>query len=332
MTFPLVAFGSQPLQVEFQKEPIFEGTLKDVASPYLGVAALASLGVGAVSLSINEWRKSSQKQATAQAAVSQLQQELKQKETQLEELQLSDTLLKANGYYGFLEPEFSPASVVVEETAPAPEVRLVPPNLPGEAVSASRPVAKPSMPAMSPISEAVPVRAPQAKPVMPQMQPSSAAPVPPAQVPVRSINPPAPSVPVHAVEAIAQPVIHALVTPVSRPHAQPDRPVRQTPVDAPLSISTSAQFVDAAPEAETLTDSAAATSNLSTVAVLAQVNALQNQLRQMTSHVATLQSSLLTTVEPDPSATADSSTLVIEHLHRRLQRLESDWTRTRAVS
>jgi hypothetical protein len=66
--------------------------------------------------------------------------------------------------------------------------------------------------------------------------------------------------------------------------------------------------------------------------VLAQIDHLQTQLKQMAAHVETLQSSLLLTAEAPMTESIEASPLVIEHLHRRLQRLETDLLRSRIAS
>ncbi|NJP10205.1 MAG: hypothetical protein HC866_12600 [Leptolyngbyaceae cyanobacterium RU_5_1] len=95
--------GSHPVEIEFQKESVFAGKVRDIATPYLGVAGLMSLGTGAVSLSIAGWRNSARKSTQIQEKFAQLQQELKARESQVEELQLSDAQLKTTGMNAFLE-------------------------------------------------------------------------------------------------------------------------------------------------------------------------------------------------------------------------------------
>jgi hypothetical protein len=46
MTLPLAIFGSKPVTIQLQQEPVFQGQLRDVATPYLGLATALSLGGG----------------------------------------------------------------------------------------------------------------------------------------------------------------------------------------------------------------------------------------------------------------------------------------------
>ncbi len=46
ITAPLAVFGTQPLTLELGNIDIYRGKLEDVASPYLGAAALGSLALG----------------------------------------------------------------------------------------------------------------------------------------------------------------------------------------------------------------------------------------------------------------------------------------------
>lgn len=130
LTLPLVLFGSEPVTIQLKEEPIFYGKLKDIAAPYVGVAAVLSLGAGAASVAISGWQQSSRKSGQVEAQLSHLQQELKQKEVQLEEMLLSDSRLETAGLKFFLEEEANPGQpapvpvpiqqpLVVETEAPA---------------------------------------------------------------------------------------------------------------------------------------------------------------------------------------------------------------------
>jgi len=52
LTLPLAMLGSKPVTIQFQEEPIFQGQLRDVATPYLGLASVLSLGAGLASVAI----------------------------------------------------------------------------------------------------------------------------------------------------------------------------------------------------------------------------------------------------------------------------------------
>lgn len=137
LTLPLAVFGSQSLQIEVQKEHAFSGKVKDIAAPYLAIAGCISVGAGVASLAVAEWRKTSRKSARIEDQLSELEQELKHKTTQIEELQLTESYLDAAGLSAFLEPIASQ----FEEPAVAnsyPEV-----NAPAIVFEAPAQVAKP---------------------------------------------------------------------------------------------------------------------------------------------------------------------------------------------
>src|SRR5579883_1479825 len=46
LTVPLAVFGSSPVDVQLNQEPIFSGKFKDFAAPYVGVVGILSLGTG----------------------------------------------------------------------------------------------------------------------------------------------------------------------------------------------------------------------------------------------------------------------------------------------
>lgn len=133
LTLPLVVLGSQPLDIRIQQEPVFSGQMKDVAAPYLGLAAALSLGVGIASIAVTGWRQSSRKSAQVEAQLSSLQEHLQVKESQLEDLKLSEVRLAATGLSEFLhdKPAQSVAATAVSvaqpvmiasSSMPAPEV------------------------------------------------------------------------------------------------------------------------------------------------------------------------------------------------------------------
>lgn len=103
LTLPLVVLGSQPLDIRIQQEPVFSGQLKDVAAPYLGFAAALSIGAGVASVAVTGWRQSSRKSAQVEEQLSSLKEHLQVKETQLEELKLSEVRLAATGLSEFLD-------------------------------------------------------------------------------------------------------------------------------------------------------------------------------------------------------------------------------------
>jgi hypothetical protein len=103
LTLPLAIFGSEPVAIEVQKQPIFHGRLRDIAAPYLGFAATLSLGAAVSAIAASGWRKSARTSAQVEAELSVLQKNLQEAETRLQALKLSSDRLKASGLDVFLE-------------------------------------------------------------------------------------------------------------------------------------------------------------------------------------------------------------------------------------
>jgi hypothetical protein len=122
MTLPLAIFGSEQVVIKVQKEPVFYGELRDVAAPYLGFAAALSLGVAVGGVAMTGWRHSSKKSNQMEERLFHLQQHLKEKEAQLEELKLSQSQLQASGLSFFLEDE---ASVAQPLTLATPQWEVI---------------------------------------------------------------------------------------------------------------------------------------------------------------------------------------------------------------
>src|SRR5919202_335519 len=97
LTVPLAVLGSKPVTIQFQEEPIFHGQLRDVATPYLGLASALSLGAGLASVAITGWQSSTRKSSQVEAKLSDLAQNLREKEAQLEALILSESRMEASG-------------------------------------------------------------------------------------------------------------------------------------------------------------------------------------------------------------------------------------------
>lgn len=87
LTLPLNLFGSKPIAIKVQEEPIFFGQVEDLAPPYLTVAGIISVGAGIVSLAAMGWQQSSHKSAQVKDEISSLAQHLQEKQELLEALQ-----------------------------------------------------------------------------------------------------------------------------------------------------------------------------------------------------------------------------------------------------
>ncbi|MBF2026552.1 MAG: hypothetical protein IGS48_07260 [Oscillatoriales cyanobacterium C42_A2020_001] len=247
LTAPLAILGPNSVNIEFQRENIFAGRLKDIATPYLGIAALASLGAGAVSLSVSEWRRSTRKSVRVETQLVELQKELKEKASQIDELRLSSSYLSASGLQSFLEPDTQYPMAVSDQYPTTVQEKVTP-------------VAHSSA---------------QHKPFK-------------SSLPVEQV--------------LQSQAFHGIVETTAVEVPKPRLAIERKQESAENSVA----------------------------AVLSQVSELQNQLKQMESHIEVLQSSLQSSVQsPEPANPADSE---IERLHRRLQLLELDWIRHQIAS
>ncbi|PPS41469.1 hypothetical protein [Chroococcidiopsis sp. TS-821] len=105
LTLPLALLGSKPVAIQLQEEPVFHGQLRDIATPYLGLASLLSLGTGVASVAVAGWQQSSRKSAQVEQQLSGLQKHLQEKEELLKELKLSESRLATFGLDSFLDGE-----------------------------------------------------------------------------------------------------------------------------------------------------------------------------------------------------------------------------------
>lgn len=98
MTLPLVFLSKKPVTIQLQKEPVFQGQLRDISTPYLCLASVLSLGAGVASAAFSGWRNSSRKSSQVESQLSTLARKIQEKEAQIQalqssELQLADTQL-----------------------------------------------------------------------------------------------------------------------------------------------------------------------------------------------------------------------------------------------
>ena len=107
LTLPLAMLGKQPIAIQFQQEPVFQGQIRDVATPYLGLATVVSLGAGFASIAFTGWRRSTRKSSQVEAQLSDLAQSLKETEAQLEALKLSESRLVNSGLSAFVDENLS---------------------------------------------------------------------------------------------------------------------------------------------------------------------------------------------------------------------------------
>jgi hypothetical protein len=105
LSLPLAILGKQQIRIQMQSEPLYEGQLRDVATPYLALATVISLGAGVASVALTGWRTSTRKSSEVEAQLSTLVQSLQEREAQLESLKLSPERLDASGLSAFVDEE-----------------------------------------------------------------------------------------------------------------------------------------------------------------------------------------------------------------------------------
>lgn len=164
LTLPLAAFGSKPVTIQFQEEPVFSGQLRDVATPYLGFATALSLGTGLASIAVTGWQQSTRKSSQVEEELSTLAQNLKEKEEQLQSLLLSESQLSASHLNAFIDEDLP--LTPVQENAPTTATRQ-------EVLAAPAPTVKPAAPVpVTPVPQASAVApAPTMAKVSQQAQP-----------------------------------------------------------------------------------------------------------------------------------------------------------------
>lgn len=119
LTLPLNLFGSKPVTVQVQEEPLFFGELKEFAPQYLGVAGFLSAGVGLTSIAIMGWQQSNRKSAVVEQELARLSQTLEEKQKLLDNIRSSQSQLDASGLQNWLDKQATQlTSTPVSQDAP----------------------------------------------------------------------------------------------------------------------------------------------------------------------------------------------------------------------
>lgn len=95
LTLPLNLFGSKPVTIQVQKEPLFFGQLKDFAPQYLAVTGILSFGTGFITLAMIGWQHSSRNSVQVKEKISNLERNLKEKQKLLEAIHRTQMGLEA---------------------------------------------------------------------------------------------------------------------------------------------------------------------------------------------------------------------------------------------
>ena len=102
---PLALFGQKPITVEVGQRPVFSGQLRDLSTPYMGLAVSTSVGAGLVALAVFGWRQSSRQVSRVERQLAELDQQVQEKSALIEDLAFSEAKLKALGLEAFLQAE-----------------------------------------------------------------------------------------------------------------------------------------------------------------------------------------------------------------------------------
>ncbi|HBB30652.1 MAG TPA: hypothetical protein DDZ80_09610 [Cyanobacteria bacterium UBA8803] len=181
LTLPLAVVGQKPVTIQFQKEPVFQGQLRDAATPYLGLATVLSLGTGIATIAMTGWQQSSRKSQKTEEQLSELEQNLKEKEKLLETLQLPES-----------QGEIFEVSILVEEALKELAAENAPTAVEEDIEVANSQSAIPNPPSPIPAepvketSVTPQIELPVAQPMIFRTQPLEAQPMIPRQVTVQA--------------------------------------------------------------------------------------------------------------------------------------------------
>lgn len=133
LTLPLVFLNKKPITIQLQEEPIFQGQLRDISTPYLCLASVLSLGAGVASAAFSGWRISSRKSSQVEAQLLRLTQNIQEKEAQIEALQSSELQMADSRLIAFLDEAAlskpvttSPSFASIDQTPAKPNLNQVP--------------------------------------------------------------------------------------------------------------------------------------------------------------------------------------------------------------
>jgi hypothetical protein len=95
--------GSKPIEIQFDNQQVFYGELRDIISPPVG--ALISIGVGLTTVSLLGWQQTRKKTQALQMQVSQLQKQILDRDSQIQELKIASPSSVLSKLDWFLEQE-----------------------------------------------------------------------------------------------------------------------------------------------------------------------------------------------------------------------------------
>lgn len=111
----LVTQGSKPVEVQLENRELFDGQLKDIVTPPVGAAISFAVALGTAS--VITWQQSSRKLSRLEKQLSQLQNQIRDKDCQIQELKVSPTSPMLAKLDWFLNTEESVKSSLTQITA-----------------------------------------------------------------------------------------------------------------------------------------------------------------------------------------------------------------------
>jgi hypothetical protein len=106
----LATQGSKPIEIQFDNRQFFYGELRHVVSPPIG--ALISIGVGLATTSLIGWQQAKKRTQALQTQVSQLQSQILDRDSQIQELKVAPSSPMLSKLDWFLDRQVSQTSVL----------------------------------------------------------------------------------------------------------------------------------------------------------------------------------------------------------------------------
>ncbi|NDJ16576.1 hypothetical protein [Myxacorys almedinensis] len=116
LTAPLAFWGSQQIEIHLGTESVFEGQLREMATPYLTFAGVLSLGATVASVAVLGWRQTARQSEALEMQLAKVEQQFSLKQAQLQGTRLSETYLRDSGLQFFLEND----AAIAQPQAPQP--------------------------------------------------------------------------------------------------------------------------------------------------------------------------------------------------------------------
>jgi hypothetical protein len=121
----LATQGSKPIEIQLDNQQVFYGELRDIISPPVG--ALISIGVGLGTASLIGWQQTKKKTVALQMQLSQLQSQISDRDSQIQELKVAPSSLVLSKLDWFLEQEDGQTPVLASSVLTSSQLSPVQP-------------------------------------------------------------------------------------------------------------------------------------------------------------------------------------------------------------